>query len=292
MDKNCKVIKDLLPSYIDHVTSEETNKFIEEHLKECKECKKYFDEMNSEVEKEKIKDIEMVKEIKKYKRKMFRLKFLISTIIVLALIGIICTLGYKYYIVCKTIENSFVNAKYLNYKIEEYDESIEKNKDYYTTYIFEGVMRKEYAGETVEYWDKDNNHYYIDNENKTYYIEKEDLYDEEKNQYNKELIEYINPIPEYKVLLDNKENSVIDILKFILFTDDLYVGKEGFRNEEHFVIKTNFNGVRIFIDMDTFNIERVQHGPSESKDYRINENTARYHDVKMPDLSEYKLVNN
>ena len=149
MDKNCKVIKDLLPSYIDHVTSEETNKFIEEHLKECKECKKYFDEMNSEVEKEKIKDIEMVKEIKKYKRKMFRLKFLISTIIVLALISIICTLGYKYYIVCKTIENSFVNAKYLNYKIEEYDESIEKNKDYYTTYIFEGVMRTEYAGETV-----------------------------------------------------------------------------------------------------------------------------------------------
>ena len=72
MDKNCKLIRDLLPSYLDHVTSEDTSKFVEEHLKECKECKKFFDEMNSEVDKEKIKDIEIVKEIKKYKRKIFR----------------------------------------------------------------------------------------------------------------------------------------------------------------------------------------------------------------------------
>ena len=35
----CEVIRDLLPSYIDGLTSETTNRLIEEHLKECEACR-------------------------------------------------------------------------------------------------------------------------------------------------------------------------------------------------------------------------------------------------------------
>ena len=35
---NCKIVQDLLPNYIENLTNEETNRFIEEHLKECPEC--------------------------------------------------------------------------------------------------------------------------------------------------------------------------------------------------------------------------------------------------------------
>ena len=45
MERKCKLVQDLLPSYIDGVTSEDTKNFVEEHLKECKDCKKYFEEM-------------------------------------------------------------------------------------------------------------------------------------------------------------------------------------------------------------------------------------------------------
>ena len=38
--KDCKIVQDLLPSYIDGLTNEDTNQYIEEHLKECEECKK------------------------------------------------------------------------------------------------------------------------------------------------------------------------------------------------------------------------------------------------------------
>ena len=34
-NKECNLVKDLLPNYIDKVTSNETNVFIEEHLKNC-----------------------------------------------------------------------------------------------------------------------------------------------------------------------------------------------------------------------------------------------------------------
>ncbi|MFD1416946.1 zf-HC2 domain-containing protein [Oceanobacillus jeddahense] len=39
MNNICKVVEDLLPLYMDDLTSEETNQFIEEHLKTCSGCK-------------------------------------------------------------------------------------------------------------------------------------------------------------------------------------------------------------------------------------------------------------
>ena len=36
--KICNIVQDLLPNYIENLTNEETNKFIDENLKECSEC--------------------------------------------------------------------------------------------------------------------------------------------------------------------------------------------------------------------------------------------------------------
>ncbi len=36
---DCKLVEDLLPNYIEEMTLKETNKFIEQHLKKCQECK-------------------------------------------------------------------------------------------------------------------------------------------------------------------------------------------------------------------------------------------------------------
>ncbi len=40
MKLNCKVIEDLLPLYLDDICSEESREIVEEHLKECEECRK------------------------------------------------------------------------------------------------------------------------------------------------------------------------------------------------------------------------------------------------------------
>ncbi len=41
----CEIIRDLLPSYLDHLTSEDSNLEIENHLRTCESCRSYFDEM-------------------------------------------------------------------------------------------------------------------------------------------------------------------------------------------------------------------------------------------------------
>lgn len=44
MKTDCEIIKDLLPLYAEHMTSEKSNEMIEEHLNECEECRKQFDD--------------------------------------------------------------------------------------------------------------------------------------------------------------------------------------------------------------------------------------------------------
>ena len=43
--RDCNIIQDLLPNYIENLTNEETNHFIEEHLKKCNECQKVLENM-------------------------------------------------------------------------------------------------------------------------------------------------------------------------------------------------------------------------------------------------------
>ena len=84
MKKECKIVQDLLPSYVDKLTNEETNQYIEEHLKECKECKAILKNMKSNIEyKEQDDDRKKVKYFKKYKNKLTILKTIISIIIAL-----------------------------------------------------------------------------------------------------------------------------------------------------------------------------------------------------------------
>ena len=39
----CEMIKDVLPSYVDKLTSDVTNNLVEEHINECEDCKNTLD---------------------------------------------------------------------------------------------------------------------------------------------------------------------------------------------------------------------------------------------------------
>lgn len=49
METNCKVVEDLMPLYIDHVCSDESKQIVEEHLKECHNCRAKYDTQNSKI---------------------------------------------------------------------------------------------------------------------------------------------------------------------------------------------------------------------------------------------------
>lgn len=96
--KQCKIIYDLLPNYIDNLTSEETNKFIEEHLEKCPECLNTLNNMQGEIKLENIdKNIE-INALKKVKRRM-RLQVLLSIVFITVIFaaGVYINSNYSLY---------------------------------------------------------------------------------------------------------------------------------------------------------------------------------------------------
>ena len=54
MEKNCKVVSDLLPLYLDEACSDESKKIVEEHLKECEKCRLLAEDMKKSISDERI----------------------------------------------------------------------------------------------------------------------------------------------------------------------------------------------------------------------------------------------
>ena len=46
--KNCAIVKDLLPLYIEDMVSDETKSFIKEHLNECEDCRNDFESLKTD----------------------------------------------------------------------------------------------------------------------------------------------------------------------------------------------------------------------------------------------------
>lgn len=46
---NHSVFRDLVPSYIENLTSEETNNEIEKHMEQCEDCRQYVKEMQEDL---------------------------------------------------------------------------------------------------------------------------------------------------------------------------------------------------------------------------------------------------
>lgn len=97
----CEVIRDLLPSYMEKLTSQESNRLVEEHLLTCPDCRKYADEMGAEVESpvlstasgcaddDKARDI---KPFRRLKKKMWR-----NILIAVLICAVVCGGGALYF---------------------------------------------------------------------------------------------------------------------------------------------------------------------------------------------------
>ncbi|MEL7655264.1 MAG: zf-HC2 domain-containing protein, partial [Bacillota bacterium] len=81
----CEIVKDLLPSYIDGLTSNESNSEIEEHLKTCEECTEILDQMKIEVNVENIVlNKEIIKPFKKLNKRVLQSVLITLAVCILA----------------------------------------------------------------------------------------------------------------------------------------------------------------------------------------------------------------
>lgn len=68
---DCNIIRDLLPSYIDGILSDESKESVTDHLKTCKGCKEVYDSMTAEINVDKVPEVSNVKKYLKKTKTMF-----------------------------------------------------------------------------------------------------------------------------------------------------------------------------------------------------------------------------
>lgn len=94
---DCDIIQDLLPSYNDKISSDATNKLVERHLKQCKNCTNVFNSMNKDIDTKVLKNqdeqIDFLKGFRKDKIKTVIKAVLIVIIIILAYIDAVYYIG-------------------------------------------------------------------------------------------------------------------------------------------------------------------------------------------------------
>lgn len=84
--RECKLVQDLLPNYIEKVTSEETNQYMEEHLQNCTDCEKIYTSMTREIKAKALDTDKTVDYMKKVNQKMKIAKIALGSIVIIILL--------------------------------------------------------------------------------------------------------------------------------------------------------------------------------------------------------------
>ena len=92
---DCKIIQDLLPSYIEKLTSDETNQAIEEHIGSCKQCSEILGIISNEISIPQTAPKKEMKFFKKVKRTRL-IATVLSIVISIILSYMIYNSEYKY----------------------------------------------------------------------------------------------------------------------------------------------------------------------------------------------------
>lgn len=130
-DLTCEVVQDLLPSYVDGLTSDVSNQAVEQHMKTCESCRKLYSEMRepmngedvSEIndgqkaDSKKSSEIDYLKKI----RKKNRMRILAAVLIFAIAVGV--GLWSKVYVIGQKVERAeFVQADVV---VEDHNVSVQ-----------------------------------------------------------------------------------------------------------------------------------------------------------------------
>lgn len=267
--RNCRIVQDLLPNYIEKLTNEETNSYIEEHLKECNECEKVLKNMQQELSINSSKrDSREVNYIKKYNKK-FKL---LRNILLLILLLFIIVIGRKTLILA-TISNKINKIKDTN--------------NYYikSESFFDGEMT---IAETYKKDDKvliKKRKYSRNNQitNNVIYKSGEECFMLTDNGKEKTLIKLSD------VLIDTpsfNSNSLLENIK-IAFTTT--IRKSTIKGIECYVIREENN--EKFIDVNTgLTIKMVSNDADATINYEYEYGIVHEEDIVRPDTTDYKAT--
>lgn len=303
MKIECKIVEDLLFGYVDKTLNDESKKLVENHLKECIDCK---EKLNEILEDNKLNEKMQQKEID-YLRKVRTKSRVKSILIAIGLIVIILILAYliKFIKISNIMGKAEKSLKSQNYYCEKQESAGENSASVSKTYYKDGkykITREIYSDDgkeliSAEYGEVGSDEKKIVNEKeKTVTIYKGDI----SKILNKE-----ENIKFDRFSLEERKSIYANLGKTFLMsiTSDSYDS-----NKEYYILRDKFdkrNSWEVWLDKETgLVIREINRGGSRSyitgteivkkesdaiEKYKYDFGIVSDDDVKVPDFSEYKI---
>lgn len=286
--KNCKIVQDLLPNYIENLTNEETKNYIEEHIKNCKECSTILKSMKEHIQISSSRaNKKEINYMKKFNTKLKMLKIIILIIIAIALIII----GRKAIIMANLSKKYEENSNAKNYHIKTYIYN-GTNSQVVDTYCKDGKtltiltsLNNESFSKIIEYSDNDKTNTYMESSN--------------------EKIAFLNS--ETKLKLFSNSNSIYENIKQYFIKNSILASIRSVKcngidcyyisNFQNNIIPNGDGDYGIYLDKKTGLPIRVLGGTVGSSvetndtiiDYYYEFNTVKDEDIQEPDIAEYRI---
>ena len=302
--RECKIVQDLLPSYIENLTTKETKVYIEEHLEKCQSCKQVLERMKQEFNLNITKkDNREVKYIKKFNKKINILKLIISLILV---VFIILT-ARKVIIISSLSKNAENTINTSNYHTVTYSYYLE---DYSKTEVFSLGDKKKIK--TTQRKNKEINKITIfarknesSSENDKKYIA--NIYREVKDEKDGKIEKVVNLNQEIEIFV-NPQNvtKTENYLQLFVYSILSSVKDTTFNGEECYYI-SNFKSVNnnleegIYVNKSTgLPISSIAYeyknpdgtrGRVPTSDYIYEFNEVKEEEFVEPNIDEYKVTN-
>lgn len=242
MNNECDIVKDLLFSYDEGILSNTSKEFVENHLKNCDNCKKILDEIKKQNNiNDSLNEIDFLKKIK-HKINKKNILLAITSIFLIIIIGVVLI-----YLACYMRRILITND--LKDKKKEYDNL--------TNYSY-----------TLEITDKYDNSKSVD----SYFVKDNEFYTEQKRYSSdgKESNEYaycdgatdffVEANGQRFISFNRKEEATIGSLvpfnltylgKSINTYDIEKIEENSENGKEYYIITTKANNTKYFIEKDT-----------------------------------------
>lgn len=294
--QECDIVKDLAVNYAERLLSDNSKNFVEKHLLECEDCKKYYNDMNSDFLENKtdnIKDAIEINYLKKIKNHISILKNVLI-IILICIITIIAVFSARYYNTQNIVEKTYEKVENMkdanNYKLIKktiYKDFTNEENSFEVTFSYyykDGKYKIQYGNSSTRYLE-DNSYnkicVYDDLKQIEYYTQ--NFIEEEKgdimNMFS-EILEYKNSYTNFEILgLKLREDAFEGI--------DCYVIKKGTDKsyKEIWINKSTFEIIRIVSE------EKSKHYTDEIYTFLEGETTNADVDSSILNTEKYQDYN-
>lgn len=267
-EKECKIVQDLLPNYIEKLTNKETNSYIEEHLSNCQECTQVFEIMkenvHSGISPQNKHEVQYLKKFNKKIRLLRNILILIISILVIMVIRKVVI---------------FTNISQKNAKMNNDNNFYIKQQVFY-----DGSMGIIETYSMDDYTLIKKTTYFQDNRvlKSIIYKSKHEcfaLIDDGENKYMNKLNDVITEIPSYK------NNTIFQNINLAINSS---VKSTSLKEKACYLIKEN--NVEKFINKSTGMVVKIIYNDIDSTvNYEYQYGTVTKDKVKRPDTNGYEL---